>query len=110
MATDLSMHSPRQSRKKVYFFDALAFELRAMIFQHLDLTWRPSGLDSDHMPCLSMPNIIIALRPQPISYQHALAMFYERNAYALHKGNGHSFGWMLPKAIQSIRELTVHVV
>jgi hypothetical protein len=109
MGTDGASDSATPSSKKA-FLSALVFELRALIFQYLDLTWRPSGLDSDHMPCLPMPSIIISLRPQAVLYHHALDMFYEQNIYTLHKGNGHSFGWMLPKAIQSIRELTVHVV
>lgn len=84
------------------------YRLRAMIYQHLDLSWLHPGTK----PCpsyFSMPSIIVALRPQPQSYQQILALFYARNTFVLHEGNGHSFRWMAAPAIQSIRELTIRV-
>lgn len=58
----------------------------------------------------SIPNIIIALGPQPIVYYQALSLFYKQNTYHLDQENCHYFGWkMWPWAIRSIRRLEINI-
>jgi hypothetical protein len=100
----------RETISKQSFMSTLPFELREMIFNYCDLynSWKPEFKLKGRRP--AMPPLIIALRPLPIPYHHALAMFYRRNRYTIGDKNNHSFGWMLPSAISTIQNVNIDVV
>jgi len=102
----------KESTSKTSFISTLPFELREMIFSYCDFynSWKPEFRWKRGRGRSAMPPLIIALRPLPIPYHHALAVFYRRNRYTLGEMNNYGFGWMLPSAIATIQCINIDVV
>jgi hypothetical protein len=94
-------------RKKRLGLDGLPPELRIMIFEYCDLSWRPRASESPYSRQSLMPPLIVALHPWKRPYEEALELFYQQNTYELCFDNSYNFGLMLPSAISTIRHINI---
>jgi hypothetical protein len=97
------------SKKKKLAFDDLPFEIRKYIFEFCGfreyLDWKPKG---DRRPNPYQP-LLVALRPQPFSYQQMLQLSYDLDTVYLERKNNWSLEGMPVTVMRMIKKLLIIV-